>query len=798
MYYNDFGPSGLSTSPLSESALSTDRPINTQNIDKIDRDADSPSDERQSLRLGTPAEQNPNGRTQTINTLGVSGGKVINVGGDHITITHNNGVAGAYEQLASIEERLRVIFDEKLDEKLHNWLAAPDVSQNYNAARSKHQTDTGSWFINGSQFSHRKNNPERFMCIYGSPGCGKTILCSSIIENVQDYCKSHPLSGYAYFFFDSRNSDQGLLRYEKLLRSILSQIAYRCGGIPDVLREMFYLHGKGREAPSLKSLCETIQRAVEGFDHFYIIIDSLDECEDRMELLDWLRSLESRNQDRLHLMFTSRPETSIVSRLSLISRLQRVHIQGSDVDKDIASYIDERISLVNSWSDKIKSQVKTTLMGGADGMFRWVALQIDELQRCLNAREVKKQLKTLPRTLEDTYERILTLNQRQSELLQMLHWLAFSVRDLRLDELADVVSVDFDSEDGPAYDADLRYGDSTIALAVCSGLVTESNGIVKLAHFSVKEYLTSGSIKLGTAAYFDIGKRISHSTIAQTCLAYLLNFDKPDAITEKTLGSFPLAKYAAKNWIHHYRSAEDTGPSALQTILLRLFTHTSNDVLVNWVRLSNPDSDGNPEIHLPVPRVAEPLYYASHLGLLPVMEHLLATGTRPDAFGGLFGTPLQAAVWQGHIEAVKLLIKWNAQPDISPWETGNTMIFAAAQGHTEIVKLLQDVGAIASPYAVISAAENGHSEALALLLQWGLDVQGPAGFEATPLHKAAEFYVNGWYETVKILLQWGADINARTLAGKTALQLARQQRNNEAIVNLLLEHGAEDNDKPVP
>ena len=80
----------------------------------------------------------------------------------------------------------------------------------------------------------------------------------------------------------------------------------------------------------------------------------------------------------------------------------------------------------------------------------------------------------MPKGLEESYERILARSRRR-DLLQMLHWLAFSTRALKLEELAETVSVDM-TRDRPAYDPDLKYGNAKIALTVCSGLVTESEG----------------------------------------------------------------------------------------------------------------------------------------------------------------------------------------------------------------------------------------------------------------------------------------------------------------------------------
>ena len=186
---------------------------------------------------------------------------------------------------------------------------------------------------------------------------------SSIIENIKESC-----TGYAYFFFDSRNSDQTLIRYENLMLSLLSQAAYRLGKIPDALRDMYKSHGSGREHPSLKSLRDTLQRVINEYDNFYIMIDSLDECGDRVELLDWIHFFSSSKMERCHLLFTSRLEPDIIGRLSSVTRIKPVNIEGLAIRRDISEFVDKRLLLIKTWNKMTKELVKITLVDGADGM----------------------------------------------------------------------------------------------------------------------------------------------------------------------------------------------------------------------------------------------------------------------------------------------------------------------------------------------------------------------------------------------------------------------------------------------
>ena len=126
------------------------------------------------------------------------------------------------------------------------------------------------------------------------------------------------------------------------------------------------------------------------------------------------------------------------------------------------------------------------------------------------------------------------------------------------------------------------------------------SGTVKLAHFSVKEYLLV-QIRPEAEARSITSEQLSHSVMAQTCLAQLLHFDGPSVLDWENPHSvslhhinalFPLAQYAAMNWVSHFQSsgATSTHCSTLQNLLLQLFklpSNTYSHALLCWVRLQN-------------------------------------------------------------------------------------------------------------------------------------------------------------------------------------------------------------------
>ncbi|KAF1838785.1 hypothetical protein BDW02DRAFT_626846 [Decorospora gaudefroyi] len=139
-------------------------------------------------------------------------------------------------------------------------------------------------------------------------------------------------------------------------------------------------------------------------------------------------------------------------------------------------------------------------MGGARGMFRWAACQLDTLGKCCNRAMLRKSLATLPRTLDQTYDRILsTISEEYSVYaMRILQWLTFSARPLSVAEIAEVVAIDGSRD--PAFDRDEVLEDPLEALNICSSLVTiatseaDETSIIALAHYSVQEYLVSDRI----------------------------------------------------------------------------------------------------------------------------------------------------------------------------------------------------------------------------------------------------------------------------------------------------------------
>ncbi|KZP09449.1 hypothetical protein FIBSPDRAFT_239931 [Athelia psychrophila] len=247
---------------------------------------------------------------------------------------------------------------------------APDTSPNFNAARKKHQADTGSWFLDGFEFTRWKEDPDFLLWLHGGPGSGKTILCASAIKNIIGFCDSISSTGYAYFFYDGTSAQAALWEHEELVRSIIMQLSRRCDGIPPALAEMYGKCDKGRLQPPIEMLEATLLRIVDSFDSVYIMIDSLDECSKRTDLLHWIQSVVSSGSGKIHMMVTSRPEEDISRCLRPLSNLEEKRISGHLMETDIGRFIDARLakSDANKWKTAQKDMIRDVLISDADGI----------------------------------------------------------------------------------------------------------------------------------------------------------------------------------------------------------------------------------------------------------------------------------------------------------------------------------------------------------------------------------------------------------------------------------------------
>ena len=138
-------------------------------------------------------------------------------------------------------------------EKIDRWLLPPDPSINYNKALGQRYEGSGLWFLASGAFTKWKTQRSSFLWLHGIPGCGKTILSSAIIKNLDSILSSQPL---LYFYFDFNDTSKQIL--DSMVRSLISQLYYKCEDTWKQLDSLFSSYIDGRRQLSCELLYKVL------------------------------------------------------------------------------------------------------------------------------------------------------------------------------------------------------------------------------------------------------------------------------------------------------------------------------------------------------------------------------------------------------------------------------------------------------------------------------------------------------------------------------------------------------------
>jgi len=284
-------------------------------------------------------------------------------------------------------------------------------------------------------------------------------------------------------------------------------------------------------------LLDILREIVEFFDVVYVTIDALDESMQRTNLLDVLDVLITNPHfERIQLLATSREYLDIKR---VMRRLYRpLSMSNSFVEGDIRTYVARKIRAelkFQRWPLGLRIEVEKTLSIGAKGMFRWAVCQLDILRRLNHQTKVREAIKSLPRTLDKTYERLFSyIVEEERDFLQHVlyricfHDLLFKgakvlPAGLLIDSYtnSDTATIGLGSE---GYLCDLESLKDTCGCLVTFTVdkITELE-TVDIAHYTVREFLESDRISVSPAAWLATVKETSYAGIMTSILEHSMS-----------------------------------------------------------------------------------------------------------------------------------------------------------------------------------------------------------------------------------------------------------------------------------
>ena len=689
-----------------------------------------------------------------------------------------------------------------------------------------------------TQYQDWKDRSDSCTLVYtGKLGSGKSVLLANVVDDLNLHIQSENIS-VAYFFcrYDIPES----LRARTVIGSLARQLLRP---IPDLTNVAECLD-ETSSALGFERIFSLLQRALPHNHKAYFILDGLDECDDieRQILIRQLRELQEIFALLLCVSFRLEADNSL--RLSSDQFITSTVITFPDENPDIERFIGAELeSCIQSGKLAIGNpalilEIQDALLEKAQGMFLWVALQIESLCAEKTDEAIRQALLDLPKDLSETFSRILRRSERLGKPYQrrILELVTAARRPLTTEEIREALSV---VPGDAVWNPTRLLNDVYSTLTCCGSLITvdEEELTIRLVHHSAKQFLLSG-FKNSTDITFTIGSanrkmadiiitylsygifetqlstvvvpqimtesapsRIIRSTIDPSSTTRSLalkllksrkqpNYDIGKILAgaskhfeSRSVDEFHFYSYAKSYWLQHTRCISEQEP-VMYGLLLNLFKGKAVD--------TNAIDEGG----------RTPLSYAAANGHEAVVQLLLdSDNVDADAKDTRYGrTPLLWAAMNGHEAVAKLLLEsGNVDADAKDKDGWTSLLYAAKKGQEVVVRLLLDSDKVSvdvkdkeGQTPLWYAAVNGHEAVVKLLLDSGkvdADVKDKEG--QTPLWCAV---TNGHEAVTKLLLDSGkVDTDAKNEEGETPLLWAAA-KGHGAFVKLLLDSDKVDTD----
>lgn len=270
--------------------------------------------------------------------------------------------------VAHLQKQRSADSSDDMSARIITWLEPSDPTANHSSACQHHEKGTCIWLAQSKVYQDWRSGAIRHLWLYGKAGCGKTILCSQAIEDIQKQCSQDHTSKCLMFYFSF--SDERKQTYRDLLVSLLVQVDI--SGTPlMMLRRIYEL--SDQSPARVDQLQDILVAALRPQQRVYLMLDGLDESVEAghalQQLLDGLVTLQ-RLISTVSIFVTSRLLRVIDD---VMAELQAGHINvpTNAVDQDIEKYISQemlRSPKLASLDDRTRELIKNSLAASSDGM----------------------------------------------------------------------------------------------------------------------------------------------------------------------------------------------------------------------------------------------------------------------------------------------------------------------------------------------------------------------------------------------------------------------------------------------
>lgn len=667
---------------------------------------------------------------------------------------------------------------------------------------------TCEWFLDDERFQKwRDSQTGAFLWVSAGPGCGKSVLSRSLIEEghlIPDttitiepsaILASHRSSVICYFFF--KEGGEGQMDISQALCAMLQQL-FQHPLTSNLIAHALPRHKihQGTLSQKLEELWQIlIDCAKSSSAEILCVLDALDECNEdrRKEFVGMLERLYNPGDaslipSKLKFLITSRPYENLAVLFNRFSSsMSYLHFDGDDksgqISKEINLVIDIKLNdIARDFSKHDRDMISHRLKSMENRTYLWLHLTLgiieDKMSSYSRGVDIEGFISQLPSRVADAYEKILSKSQDEEKVETILQIVLVATRPLTLDEANCALTLAV--EKGPVSSEEKlrhklwpRNRFKATLQNLCGLFISVHDSSLSFIHQTAREFLIHPEHTATWKGRLNLSK--SHGILSEACIKYLQILD-PSCQHPKD--EYPLFPYAAKTWPLHFRS-QDVDSTVILRKSARELCRVSHPRTRFWINSSGMSYYKNklPDLHL-----------AACLGLATIVHDMIvyehADGNEEI---DCFKTPLHIAISQGHLDVMKTLLESAHEKKITCTES----CMLAAAGHRQkagpmismLLEKYSDEVNVTEP-VLLRAAKNpwkGGTAAFALLLEKG-------GDDVKITEKmVSEIALEGSVETMAFLLNERGDefkitkdvIISATLNKKEMLNLLFQRRRHE-------------------
>ncbi|KAG8532304.1 uncharacterized protein KY384_003945 [Bacidia gigantensis] len=452
---------------------------------------------------------------------------------DTITMAITTDSAFVSQDIKDLKVKTMQVYEKLTDSErqdIFRWLQKTDPSPLHHRNQDLYEPGTGDWMKRHPEWTSWLDLTQRCLWIHGIPGAGKSVLFSHLVEAVREHCD---------------HQDEAI----PFLRWLVSQICRQAKQVPSSVTRM-YNHGG---EPSLKDLQQAVIDSLDLFETTYIMVDAIDESNPRESLLKVFQDFVTDHRLRnVQLLATSREYIDIERVMKGIS--VPISMANPYVEHDIKICVHSLLDTIHyfaSWPKDLLTEVEEAIQKGAKGMFRWAVCQVDALKRLKpDPQIVHKALRNLPETLDETYDRILDIPDKDQMFVHhALQWVCYHGDmhggcGMPCDVLLQAVNASMAKS--TAENNDRIYNNETLR-ELCGCLINivsdcgfinanDSSLVVAFAHYTVREWLESSRTSKSSTPFTIACKQLLSKFFARVIISEVSNL-KSNEIYEEGVGS---------------------------------------------------------------------------------------------------------------------------------------------------------------------------------------------------------------------------------------------------------------------